>query len=199
MGLKASHEAQAAKRIHVIGPPGSGKTWLAERLAAERRCPVYHLDDVAHIAGGGSPLRPDAELAALVRELELKPAWVCEGVDTGWTDPIMAVADLVVWLDDAWWRRVGRMGRRFVAGGIAEARRQRGWRRFGRLRDYGSRLGQLGREVLSSRRYGTSDDPAPAGMTRTAVETALAPHRSRVLRWRGGAGREALLEELRRR
>ena len=33
-------------KIHIIGGPGSGKTWLADRLSAEFNVPAFDLDDI---------------------------------------------------------------------------------------------------------------------------------------------------------
>ena len=42
------------RRVHVIGGPGAGKTWLAGKLGVALRYPVHELDtfpDIAAIAG----------------------------------------------------------------------------------------------------------------------------------------------------
>ena len=39
-------------RIHVIGAPGSGKTTYARRLAAARKLPLCHLDEIFHDNSG---------------------------------------------------------------------------------------------------------------------------------------------------
>ena len=36
---------RSIQRIHITGGPGSGKTWLASRLARALDVPCYHLDD----------------------------------------------------------------------------------------------------------------------------------------------------------
>ena len=67
-GSPAAPLLSHAARIHLVGPQGSGKSWLARRLAAARGGAIHHLDDLAHEAGGGSPLRPEADLEALIRQ-----------------------------------------------------------------------------------------------------------------------------------
>ena len=42
-------------RIHVIGAPGSGKTTYARRLAAARKLPLCHLDEIYAIFCKNAP------------------------------------------------------------------------------------------------------------------------------------------------
>ena len=49
-----------ARRIHIVGGPGSGKTTLAARLGRHLGVPVYDLDAIAYEAGAG----PKRELGA---------------------------------------------------------------------------------------------------------------------------------------
>ncbi|MEO8246841.1 MAG: hypothetical protein ABI622_06925 [Chloroflexota bacterium] len=174
----------AARRIAIIGPAGSGKTWLATRLAGAHGWPVHHLDDVGHVAGGGSPLRDAGILRTFTDQLAGGPVWICEGVDIGWTEPAFAQADLIIWLDEGGIRPALRMVRRFVQQGVAEAGHQRGWRRFLRFRDYARRLRQLIGTLGTSTRYGRSPQTGIEIETRASVAAALTPHADRVLRLR---------------
>jgi len=71
-----------ARRVHVIGGPGSGKTWLAARLGAALRCPIYELD-----------MWPD------IATISLEPTWVAEGVFLWGIAPLLERADVIVMLD----------------------------------------------------------------------------------------------------
>jgi len=82
-------------RTLVIGNCGSGKSWLAARLAAE---PIDL--DLIHWAPGGYNLARDAAVAIeLVRREAARDAWVIEGV-FGWLAvEVMPRATALVWLD----------------------------------------------------------------------------------------------------
>jgi hypothetical protein len=187
-----------ATRIVVTGRPGAGKTWLAERIAASRRWPVHHLDEVGHIAGGGTPLRAPAELAAFVDSLAAEPAWVCEGVDVGWTDPLFARADAILWLDDGSIRPAASMVKRFVSQALAEARRNRGRRRYLRFGDYLMRTRELVGTLAASTMYATSRNGRTTPESRASFASALAPHRAKVLRLRTRRDRDRAIDILTR-
>jgi adenylate kinase family enzyme len=38
-------------RLWIVGPPGSGKSILADRLGALLSCPVVHLDEIHWLPG----------------------------------------------------------------------------------------------------------------------------------------------------
>lgn len=84
-------------RIAIIGCGGSGKTYLARRLAAELDLPLTHLDAVHYDASWHT--LPHDEFAAVQRELVSAPRWLIEG-NYAATLPIrLAAADTVVFLD----------------------------------------------------------------------------------------------------
>ena len=156
------------RRIHVTGGQGSGKTTLAARLHELTGLPVHELDLVARIGGGNGPERPEAERAALVAALAAEDAWITEGVHIGWTEPLLARAEAIVWLDHvSSSKRSGRMIRRFLAGGLHELRTRHGRERFTRMGDYLRHTRDLGGAVLHSRR-GAPSEPDP-------LATALEP------------------------
>ena len=87
------------KRIHVIGCGGSGKTTLAQKLAAALKAPCYELD---HIGYDGHAKRSLEERRSAVREIAMQPQWVSEGGFLWWTDDLFQGADVIVWLDLPW-------------------------------------------------------------------------------------------------
>jgi adenylate kinase family enzyme len=86
-------------RIHVIGPPGSGKTTLAQRLASSLRLPFYELDYIAWEEGYPGTERPLEVRLKEVHRIASQPAWVTEGVFLSWTEELLCEADCIVWLD----------------------------------------------------------------------------------------------------
>jgi hypothetical protein len=84
-------------RIAVIGCGGSGKTYVARRLAERLKLPLTHLDGVYYDADW-NPL-PQDDFAERQRELVARPRWVIEG-NYASTLPIrLASADTVIFLD----------------------------------------------------------------------------------------------------
>jgi len=160
------------QRIHVLGGQGSGKTTLAARLHGVTGLPVHELDRVARIGGGDGPVRPAAERDAMVSEIAAGDAWITEGVHLGWTGPLFARAQAIVWLDHVTPAGASaRMVRRFVAGAWHEFRTRRGRERFARVGDYLRHTWYLGRSLLRSH---TADDSsefatALAGYPETVV------------------------------
>ena len=68
-------------KIHIVGGPGSGKTYLARKLSRELGILHYDLDDVqwANESGYGKK-RDTAERDALLNEILQKDEWIVEGV-----------------------------------------------------------------------------------------------------------------------
>jgi adenylate kinase family enzyme len=183
----------AAERILIVGASGSGKSTLAAEIGRRRGLPVHDLDTIARVSGGTSAPRLESERDKLLRQITSTDRWVAEGIHLGWTAPLMEAADAIVWLDNVTWPGASRrMVRRFASQALAEARRQRGWRRFFRLRDYARRLRDLGRAIPEARSYHRDE----AGVSRAATEEALRPFAAKVIRCTSDANVRAALERL---
>ncbi|HEX5557691.1 MAG TPA: hypothetical protein VFX13_08745 [Gaiellales bacterium] len=77
-GVNDPHEALAsARRIAVLGPPGSGKSFVATRLTEITGLPLIHLDRLAW-QPGWQETDPD-ELKRIHRELLDDPDWLIDG------------------------------------------------------------------------------------------------------------------------
>lgn len=109
------------QRIHIIGGPGSGKTYAARQLSGRLGIPAYDLDDLfwdraAQSYGvRASEVDRDTRLVAITRQ----DMWVIEGVYYRWLKPSFERADIIfvlspnVYLRD--WRILKRFMRRKVA------------------------------------------------------------------------------------
>ena len=103
-------------KIHIIGGPGSGKTFLAEKLSSELGIPHYDLDalqwDTAAERYGTK--RDMQERDALLREILQKDDWIIEGVYYAWCGQCFADADRIYLLSVPRCRYRYRIIRRFV-------------------------------------------------------------------------------------
>jgi adenylate kinase family enzyme len=96
-------------KVHIIGGPGSGKTTLATGLAQHLHIPLHELDQL--VWKHGSHLKPYITAAF---ELAARPDWVSEGAFLVWIDPLLAAADLVIYIDVPWQVACWRVLRRHI-------------------------------------------------------------------------------------
>ena len=175
-------------RVHVIGGPGTGKTTAGSAIADSLGVPLVELDRaMAYRPPPGSAPAPlaswervswdDRVIAAAA--LAEEPAWVSEGIYAGWTEPLVARADVVIWLDLPGWR---------AAAGVVQ--RQRDRVRLGDPDRYrwGDTL-RLARRAAIGYRFGrtaSSADLMAFDRANSAATTAafLAPHADRVIHCR---------------
>ncbi len=102
------------QRIHVLGGPGSGKTYVAAKIAAALGIQAHDLDDL--FWDPSSPtynVRADQEkrdqaLAALV----MQDTWIIEGAYYKWLTPSFERADLILLLNPSVWLRDWRVVKR---------------------------------------------------------------------------------------
>jgi adenylate kinase family enzyme len=85
-------------RTLIIGNSGSGKSWLAERLAKHLQVPWVDLDSVHWLSDEHSIPRPRAEALGMARVLASKERWVIEGVYGGIVSELLPRATALIWL-----------------------------------------------------------------------------------------------------
>jgi adenylate kinase family enzyme len=102
-------------KIHIIGGPGSGKTFIAQHLAERYGIPVLDLDEIfwdhekQDYGTRADPEKRDAALAAFIGNEK----WIVEGVYYRWLGPSFQAADEIFVLTPPRWLRQARIIRRF--------------------------------------------------------------------------------------
>ena len=114
-----------ARRIHIVGGPGSGKTTIARDLGRRLDGPVHERDGVGYEEGVGDR-RPLEVRLADVNAIAVRHDWVTEGVFLGWTDELLRAADVILWLDVPWRVAAWRIVTRHVRAGLAGTNRHPG-------------------------------------------------------------------------
>ena len=89
-------------KLIIIGNSGSGKTWLATRLATTTKTSVVHLDEIFWEPGGFNQKRSSEELDRLITETKQGTSWIVEGVFGELTERYFDEAELFIWLDIDW-------------------------------------------------------------------------------------------------
>jgi adenylate kinase family enzyme len=90
---------EAFARTVIVGNGGSGKSWLAERLAAALSTLAVDLDEIRWLPGGFNVRREPAAAIEMVRTKATEDQWVIEGV-YGWlANEALPRATSLIWLD----------------------------------------------------------------------------------------------------
>lgn len=114
-------------RIHIIGGPGSGKSYLAAKLAERLNIPAYDLDELywdstaSRYGIRADPSQRDRKLADIVSRGE----WIIEGVYYQWLGPSFDAADYIIALMPSIWIRHCRVVRRFLSRKVGRASAKR--------------------------------------------------------------------------
>ncbi|MGM0924004.1 MAG: DNA topology modulation protein FlaR [Bacillota bacterium] len=103
-------------KIHIIGGSGSGKSFIAERLAKYFNIPVYDLDNIfwdkesAHYGKRNTIEKRDEMLSQILK----RECWLIEGVYYGWLNQSFTEADYVFVIKSNVYIRDWRIIKRFV-------------------------------------------------------------------------------------
>lgn len=103
-------------KIHILGGPGSGKSYAAKKLSHSLKVPYYDLDDLywdkkANRYGVKTPQKiRDKKLKAIIK----KNNWIIEGVYYEWTHDSFSKADFIIVLKSGVYTRAWRILKRFI-------------------------------------------------------------------------------------
>ncbi|MBM4263487.1 MAG: AAA family ATPase [Deltaproteobacteria bacterium] len=89
-------------RAAIIGNSGSGKTWLANRLAAVKQSPVIHLDEIFWQPGGFNRKRTPVEIEQRIAASKQPASWIVEGVFGELAAMYLDETEVLIWLDIDW-------------------------------------------------------------------------------------------------
>jgi len=93
------HHSMNLTRTLIIGNSGSGKSWLAQRLAEQQHVQWTDLDLIHWVSDEHSIARPRAEALGMARVAASEEAWVIEGV-YGWiVSELLPQATALIWLN----------------------------------------------------------------------------------------------------
>lgn len=103
-------------KIHIIGGPGSGKSFLADNLSKQFDIPHYDLDDLQwdNVANDYGTKRNLQERDALLNQILQKDDWIIEGVYFAWCKQCFDDADKIYLLDVPQYKCRYRIVRRFI-------------------------------------------------------------------------------------
>ena len=121
-------------KIHIIGGPGCGKSFLAKKLSEKLKIPTYDLDDIFWCNDKNTF---GVEAKPKVRDNNLKSIldkndWIIEGVYGGWTKPSFKKAELIIILRPKTIIRQWRIIKRFLKRKLAfiPSKKKETWKSF---------------------------------------------------------------------
>ncbi|MDA3872731.1 MAG: DNA topology modulation protein FlaR [Kiritimatiellae bacterium] len=127
-------------KIHILGGPGSGKSYIARRLGERYGIPFLDLDGIfwdPNTMGFSSKADPEARDVALI-EFIAQDSWIVEGAYYRWLAPSFQAADWIFVLTPPLWVRQVRIIRRFILRKIGlERGKKESFRSLMNLMDWG--------------------------------------------------------------
>jgi len=104
------------KKIHIIGGPGSGKTYCSKRISKKFKIPVFDLDNIFWDNNSdtyGTKTSYEKREKKLNQILKMDK-YIIEGVYYSWLIKSFKTADLIIILNNSVWVRDFRITRRFL-------------------------------------------------------------------------------------
>ncbi len=102
-------------KIHIIGGPGSGKTYISRKLQLISDLTAFDLDELFWDQSQGSYIRATEEARAEKLNVILSnQKWIIEGVYYKWLEESFREADLIVILKTPLFKRQWRILKRFI-------------------------------------------------------------------------------------
>jgi adenylate kinase family enzyme len=95
-------DSTVPSRVVIIGNSGSGKSYLAQRIAAFDSRLVVSLDELFWVPGGFDQKRPPDEVQTKIDQSLGAQSWVVEGVFGNLASAFLTQANLLIWLDLDW-------------------------------------------------------------------------------------------------
>lgn len=103
------------RKIHIIGGPGSGKTYASKKIQSLTNLTAYHLDDVFWNQSNGSYVRENETIRAeKLGKILSNDSWVIEGAYYKWLDESFSNADIIIILNPRFVKRQWRIFIRFL-------------------------------------------------------------------------------------
>ncbi|KJY74839.1 DNA topology modulation protein FlaR [Vibrio nigripulchritudo] len=103
------------RKIHIIGGPGSGKTYSAKKLQQTSDLTAYDLDRVFWDQSQDSYVRASEEMRTKkLQEILANESWIIEGVYYKWLEESFQNADIIVILNPPLFKRQWRILKRFL-------------------------------------------------------------------------------------
>jgi adenylate kinase family enzyme len=103
-------------RFHIVGGPGSGKSYAAKKLSAILNIPFYDLDDIFWHEKDidYTKVMPEKERDAKLKNIIKQKKWIIEGSYGSWTDPSFKKADQIIIIKPNRYLRALRIAKRNI-------------------------------------------------------------------------------------
>lgn len=103
------------RKIHIVGGPGSGKTYSSNKLQEATNLIAYDLDQVFWDQSENTYIRASKELRSeKLKEILSNNSWIIEGVYYKWLEESFQKADIIVILNPHVVIRQWRIFKRFI-------------------------------------------------------------------------------------